>query len=645
MGLMQKINFTFLILMMFMNATFAMNAKIDSLKNIIHTANISDSLKIEAMISLGVEYKYVKPDTAKKYFNRALSEAEKTQIILLQAKANNGMGGVNYILGAYDFSLDYFYRAQQLYKNIGHKKGVAISYNNIGLIQNMQKKYYAAIANHKKSIEMCKQIADTNFWATNLHNLGIVYNNIETENKQDSALLFARQGQELFYAIGQKNQAMRINNLFAEIYFNQKEYKEAKKASLEILNTKDFTNDWEKVYALTNLARADFYLKNYKNSIDWGLNAFQMGEELNTKWDLKEASKILSDAYAALGDWENAYKYLAEHKEYADQIFNESKNKEINYLHLKAEQNKNNILQKENQLKQKIIDGKNRFIITVSIAIILLIIVAFVLFRNNQLKNTLNKELQKKNHEIEERNKQLSELIATREKLIQIIAHDLKNPISVMVSFTDLIKDNLEELDTETILGFMQSLNKSSKEGFKLLENLLEWARSQTGEMNAKKEQLNMASIAQEAIEYMENMAQKKNIQIESHIDNKPNPSGDRNMTSTIIRNLLANAIKFTHKNGHVKLHYKTDDTFYHFCVSDNGIGIKKEDIHKLFSLDETKSSRGTDNEKGTGLGLIICKELAHKQNGTLSVESKEGEGSCFCISIPLAHTDTLSKR
>jgi PAS domain S-box-containing protein len=229
---------------------------------------------------------------------------------------------------------------------------------------------------------------------------------------------------------------------------------------------------------------------------------------------------------------------------------------------------------------------------------------------------------------------QLIELNATKDKFFSIIAHDLRNPFHALLNCSDILLDNLNNFDLIKIEQFITFIRNSSRSAYDLLENLLVWARSQTGTIEFKPEVTDLKTRVLENILLVENQAIKKNIQITSDIENDCNVFVDSNMINTVFRNLLYNAIKFTHTNGKIYVSLREIDDDYEISIKDTGIGIAKENIEKLFKVDSKLSLYGTAGEKGTGLGLKLCKEFIEKHNGKIWVESELNEGSNFKFRI-----------
>ncbi len=235
---------------------------------------------------------------------------------------------------------------------------------------------------------------------------------------------------------------------------------------------------------------------------------------------------------------------------------------------------------------------------------------------------------------INENEKRLLELNATKDKFFSIIAHDLKNPFNAVIGFSDILIEQVLEKNFDGIEQYARIIQHSSQQAMDLLMNLMEWSRSQTGKMEYKPETVEMVALINDVTELLNDLARKKSITISKEIPQNISAFADKAMISTILRNLVSNAIKFTHPGGKIVLSAEQKPDEWVFSVSDNGVGIKKEAIEKLFRIDENNSTPGTQNEKGTGLGLILCKEFVEKHGGKIWAESEVGKGSKFCFTI-----------
>jgi two-component system sensor histidine kinase/response regulator len=254
-----------------------------------------------------------------------------------------------------------------------------------------------------------------------------------------------------------------------------------------------------------------------------------------------------------------------------------------------------------------------------------------IIRQNIELKE-LNATLEKK---VELRTRELKELNATKDKFFSIIAHDLKNPFNTLLGFSELLITNINEYDKNRIGEFIKIIFQTSKNAYMLLENLLEWSRSQTGRLEMAPSDIEIAELVDDNIDLVYNNASNKKLELNNRVDKKVKAYADSNMTNTIIRNLLSNAIKYTATGGKIDITSKTVNNYVEVTVSDTGVGIKEENISKLFRIDENFSTKGTNDESGTGLGLILCKEFVKKNGGDIWVTSALGKGSNFTFKLP----------
>jgi PAS domain S-box-containing protein len=233
--------------------------------------------------------------------------------------------------------------------------------------------------------------------------------------------------------------------------------------------------------------------------------------------------------------------------------------------------------------------------------------------------------------------KELKKLIATRDKFFSIIAHDLKNPFNSLMGISQLLVEKSDSYDMEKIQMFHKNLYSVSKRGYDLLNNLLDWSRSQTGRLSLNIENIRIRDIVKENIRLLISNAESKNLHIENNIPENLFVRADSNSVSTVFRNLLSNAIKYSFDSGTITIDAEEKNNYSYISVTDSGQGVDPENIPRLFKIDEGFSTKGTQKEEGTGLGLIICKEFIEKNGGTISVKSKKGEGSSFTVSLPKA--------
>jgi PAS domain S-box-containing protein len=232
---------------------------------------------------------------------------------------------------------------------------------------------------------------------------------------------------------------------------------------------------------------------------------------------------------------------------------------------------------------------------------------------------------------------ELKELNATKDRFLSLLSHDLRNPFHALIGFSEMIMNYAEEFDTDQIKEFGRLMNDSAVKGHSLLENLLEWSRTKTGRMPFRPETVDLASSIRETIVFFAKNISDKRISTVIEVSDNIKVTADRNMLNAVLRNLISNAVKFTPEAGKIQISSRRSGSSIETAVSDSGIGIKPEDIEKLFSLDSKLSTPGTAGEKSTGLGLVLCGEFIEKCGGTIRVESVHGAGSVFYFTLPAA--------
>lgn len=247
-------------------------------------------------------------------------------------------------------------------------------------------------------------------------------------------------------------------------------------------------------------------------------------------------------------------------------------------------------------------------------------------------------ELDKYIVEITNKSEVLRELNSTKDKFFSILAHDLKSPLGSFRNVTALMHESPESFDDKERQEILSHLKNSSNNIFNLLENLLEWSLSQQGKVTFNLKEINLNSMVNSIISLNNTIAEEKLVKLINHIDDSYVVKGDFNMLNTIFRNLISNAIKFSYQNGKVEIGIvdnATDETKITCFVRDNGVGMSQETQNMIFNIDSNIKSIGTYGERGTGLGLILCKEFIEKHNGQIWVESQLGKGSTFYFELP----------
>ncbi|MDZ7659611.1 HAMP domain-containing sensor histidine kinase [Fodinibius sp.] len=333
-------------------------------------------------------------------------------------------------------------------------------------------------------------------------------------------------------------------------------------------------------------------------------------------------SEKLYEAYKKEGDFEEALKYHEMAKQVSDSLTEAQQNEQLalaeTELGLRQQQKINQLLQERQQQQEARITTQN-WLIGMSVFVIIVILIStVVLYRSNRERQRINRELE--------------ELNKVKNKMMAIIAHDLRSPMTSMQGIFYLLKD--EDLQMEEIREIASNLEVTVQQNINMMDNLLSWANSQMRGLEIDVESVSAFDIVEEIFENCSFQAEHKSLKLVNNVDPKLTVKADVNLFKLIIRNLVNNAIKFSHEGDTVTVSAEEVSEEVVFKVKDTGIGIPKDQQDSIFSF-QGHSRSGTNNENGSGLGLQLCKEFVEKQNGTIDLESTEGEGSTFYVSLP----------
>ena len=251
-----------------------------------------------------------------------------------------------------------------------------------------------------------------------------------------------------------------------------------------------------------------------------------------------------------------------------------------------------------------------------------------------QKTHELEKLVKARTREIEEQNLDLKQLNDTKTKLFSIIAHDLRNPFNSILGFTELLIQRIHELDREKTLQYLHNIHSQASNTYRMLENLLEWARAQTGEITPDMQVVNLHELAGEVIHGLQSAAEAKRLSLKNLVPEEAFCLADPHLMHIILGNLLANALKYTCPGGHIEIGANPASGYIEVHVTDNGLGMPDELQSRLFDTEINESTPGTEKEKGSGLGLMLCKEFVEKQGGRIWVSSSLKEGSRFSFTV-----------
>lgn len=443
------------------------------------------------------------------------------------------------------------------------------------------------------------------------------------------------------------NLGIVYNNL-GLAYKEIKDYNNALKYCRLALDEKIKTEDNNIFFPLTSIAEIYLNKNMVPKALEFAERAKYIALDSKNPIQLAGIYKLYYEIHKSQNDYKEALSYYQNYIQLSDSLSNQKTQKIIAELEIKYKADKKE--HERSLLEQKNIIQRNYFI---AFAIMFILLLFFIYTKYVNKKNA-NEELQNKNDKINQQHKQLEEALSelqdkeknlieaniTKDKFFSIIAHDLKNPLHAIVLSSDLLMNRFKSMTGEQLVELINSINKAGLHLSNLLENLLTWARAQSNRINIAPEELNLSKISKNVIELQEANAKEKEIEIVSNIDDALIVYFDKNMLKTILRNLLSNAIKFSFKSSTIKVEAVQKQGTVELKISDSGIGMKPEDKDKLFRIDVHHSTKGTNAEGGTGLGLLLCKDFVELNGGTISVDSEYKVGTTFTVMLPTSALD-----
>lgn len=651
-------------------------ALVDSLES--ELSQLPGAARFVILEQLTAFYLSSEPKQALWKSQEALSLARELNMPARQALALNNIGNaLRYLLSDYDSALAYSFQALavsqqhrlypeqitifgtigEIYQEVGNSYKAIEFFMQAQMLADRQNSYaesanallkvgqvYSTIGNETKAIEYFKRaldlsqsqeyvkgIADSHFFMANAYqsrsNLELAYQTHQTAlairtriNDQDGIGMSQLALGNIYLLKGNEEQALlQIEKALAGFKTRKDEARQAA--------------------AYIDLASLHLAQRKYNEALPFLQSALSIGEVRNDKKIIRDSYEQLYSCYAALQNYEQALKYKDLFVAISDFIYGEESERRMAELQTRFEvaekEREIEVLKKDKQLHELAMQKQGNFrdfLLTSLVLLVIILVLIIYLYRNNR-QNT--RQLQSTNLTINQQNSELQELNATKDKFFSIISHDLKGPLNSLTAFSGMLIKHTDALTKEEIQMLARDFDKSLKNLLSLLENLLEWSRSQTGITEVKPAPLQLKSLINFNVELLHKMAENKNIQIQTEVPGTLWAFAGENQMNTVLRNLISNAVKFTHPGGRVSITAREWKDVLEIRVTDNGVGISREDLQKLFKIEHKHSSQGTANEKGTGLGLMLCKEFIDQNGGTLTVESQEGKGSTFRFTVP----------
>jgi len=640
----------------------AQTSLIDSLEQVLTSDKLKNPEKAELLKELANAYVYVDTAKCRMYSKEALKLAKNNGYRKVEVEANIALAN-SYMTKEPEMHRDYALEALRLAQSYKLEKQEGRSHTAIGNYYLHTNQYYLAHSHYKKAEKIFLKFDDKQLLSILYNNLNLLYSIInDSENlkyyaskqleiaieRGDQAMelrarrsLFtekdSQQKIDFFLDLYQKSLTMNVNYtqnialVCGTIYISMdlphkaliylRKALENAEAGVSIMNTSALYISLAEAYAMLNkIDSAEYFIKKVQDS------------PIVYEDTEKDIYRVTSLVEAAKGNYKKALEEYKTYHFHSDSVNINMKSAEIarikNWHELEQKDIENENLQKE-YLKQR----KQTFILLISL-ILILALLSLVVFFYRKI-NYKNHQLNRKNFEITEKNCQLEELHATKDKLFSIVAHDLRSPISSLVTVLEM--PNIHELDSKAQKKAFTDISKQVDDACRLLDNLLQWAKNQMQGIVPSPVCFDIQVESKIVSDLLQNVALSKKITLTNCIE-KQNVYADRDMFLVILRNIVTNAIKFTSEGGDITINSEIEDNMLIISVKDTGKGISQELQDNLFKLSKTKSQLGTNNESGTGLGLVLCADFVKANGGKIWFESKIGQGTTFFFSVPLEH-------
>ncbi|OYX16576.1 MAG: hypothetical protein B7Z16_11230 [Algoriphagus sp. 32-45-6] len=579
--------------------------------------------QFDSLILKAYELRFVNWDSAMTLINQAQSFPQRNS--LQDAMIANQLASLYYIKGDYPQSLRFYSEAIELLETSPDLPQEALALNGRGLIYLSQDEFQKAADIFEKCIQINLEIGDTGRVAASYFNRGIAFDELK---KYDLALESLQKVIEISENLPDLQIRFMSYNRQAQINLEQGNLEEAKRLFNKSLSENPNPNNWEKTFGNTGLGLIAMEENNPQQALQFGLKAYESAKLVNAFWDKERATRLTSEAYERLGLYREALEFARLNKTYSDSLYNQDKNAEVSYLQLQLAEADNAVLEQEKQLSEQAARFSQKTALGLGI-LVLIMVVALLLYRKiAKEKESLNQQLLSKQAEILEQNQTLTRIDEEKNKLFSILTHDLKAPINSIKQMLELQNSDLLNEDEKAHVDKL--LLKQVKSTDQMMDELLHWSMAQMKGITTQRVALKLDQSIKEVITQNEFAADKKGIRL----DYIPAPQdlnilADKTQLKIILQNCVQNAIKFSYQKSTIEIRTEIQDQKILIKVKDQGVGMPPEKINEILQNKTlVSSSKGTIQEKGTGLGLMLVKQFLERNQGSLLINSEEGVGT-----------------
>ncbi|WP_380869161.1 tetratricopeptide repeat-containing sensor histidine kinase [Sphingobacterium corticis] len=545
-----------------------------------------------------------------------------------------------YNLGDYEKSLTLVLRELTKYEDQKDLKGIADARNILGLIYLEQHQYEAALQEFSKSANQHKKLRNFRRLSANLLNMGLVHKRLHHPDSAQYYYLLSKQ-----YASNSAYSSVvaMANNRLGELYASQMKLKEAVRSYNSVLNDTTFTDDWELSFAHSGIASCYAHLGHYEKARKHALTGYELANKLKTKWDIKRAAEVLSEVSVESGDFKDAFFYQSVAIKYRDSILSESKRISLDSMQMSFQRLANEKLKIENDsVLSKLRIGQLMLILACCI-IGFVAAIWLTARKHNRTTMALNRELRinsqlmtQRNKLIEKQNDELKEVVTTKDFLIAVLTHDLRTPMTSILSVIKYIEET--DLNIKEMKEWLGMLHNQTLSTSKLMDNLLLWSEIQRSGVKVKRECIQTSNMVSSIITMLQKSIHDKNLNFVHVPEPDVTAFVDPYHLQIILSNIISNAIKFTPKGGDILVNYEHREDKLLINIRDTGMGMNAEKLKQIQANNTSLYfTHGTDQERGFGMGMKLIYHFLKANGGELLIESKEGVGSLFSIVLTIS--------
>ena len=591
-----------------------------------------DEYQSETLSFIGLAYRTITEyDSSMNYFREALKLAEKRHDTIQIAYGHNNIGGMYRLKSTYFQALNHILKAYHLFEQVNDRQGMIYCAVNLGVLYRYQHDYQQSYKYLNEAMAYRKKHGDERGLATVY---SLLAENYFEEQRYHEAMKYYRLAGDIFAASGGSfEKAANLNGKAGVCFAEGKTDTALKYRQKALMLAASIDAHDQEIRALIGLAKIAARNRQFDQAIMLDQQAIQKAKTYHLEDRLLEGWLTMTHICTESGDPAKALTAYQSYIALKDTIFNNEKSWQLAELQTAFETHQKTV--QLNQQQQEIQAQKIRIWFLVSGMILILTVLVFLYFYySNKLKMT--RILKHEKQKVDQQKETLLHLNKTKDDLMAIIAHDLRNPFQAMLGLSEVLYENEELQHLETVKKLAGKLNQTAESAYTFLETLLNWSKVQFNQGHLEKQPVNIEKVIDHTFKLFEYDANEKKITLNKVLSHKKTLLSDENILFTALRNLVSNAIKFTPQGGSITIHSRDETDKICIDVTDTGVGIAAENLDNIFDKLPTVATQGTNHERGTGLGLSLCRNFITLAGGTISVQSRPGKGSTFTICLPI---------